>query len=594
MYISSAKLTGNPDETGWTQVHDFEPQDPSKLEARGRLFAVISARDGAVGRKILTRLNEEYYSDLSLAAFDALKNALAKVIGEFSAKDLGIGISAAGILGDVIYISVVGNSEVGVFRDGNFTRILNGKGGKVLSASGRPREGDMMVLSTSNFIGGVGEEVARTAVAADSVEQTIEAFAPQVHMKEGQGAKGLVIIKFDGEQDRKLPRPKLSLKKFSPRIFQRKLYIGRGEVGVEDVKKRKMAVSVGVILLVLLVLSIGFGIRSQSLKNSRVGFEAKVAQARHNMEEAKALFVLNPERARELFSASSILVDELLQNSSAQEVKELKKQIDQGRQVVLGEYEINLEEFLDLTLIGEKFEAEKMAATVEAVYIFDKAKKTIVEVEIGTKKTEVKVAPAQLNEVEAITAYSERIFVAENDGVFEVGGYRSKVLEKNWNGGILLYAYGGNLYILEKDTSIIWRYSVVADGFGSGKNWLAPGISVDLSRVASWAIDGSVWILTSSGHVEKYSFGSPQDISELKVFPELVRPTVVYTNEELANVYILDPESGRVVVVDKDGNYKAQYKSGVLKDAVGLAASEKEGKIIILTKDKLYSLPISH
>jgi hypothetical protein len=45
--------------------------------------------------------------------------------------------------------------------------------------------------------------------------------------------------------------------------------------------------------------------------------------------------------------------------------------------------------------------------------------------------------------------------------------------------------------------------------------------------------------------------------------------------------------------MDKDGNYKAQYKSSQLKDAIGLAASEKEGKIIFLTKDKLYSIPLN-
>jgi len=42
--ISSAKLTGTPGVTGWTQVHEFAPDDPEKLKARGKLFAVVATK----------------------------------------------------------------------------------------------------------------------------------------------------------------------------------------------------------------------------------------------------------------------------------------------------------------------------------------------------------------------------------------------------------------------------------------------------------------------------------------------------------------------------------------------------------------------
>ena len=66
------------------------------------------------------------------------------------------------------------------------------------------------------------------------------------------------------------------------------------------------------------------------------------------------------------------------------------------------------------------------------------------------------------------------------------------------------------------------------------------------------------------------------------------------TAQELSNIYILDRQNGRVVVIDKEGKYKAQYIHDKIKGALDLAVSEKNKKIIILTGDKLLSLEVKH
>ena len=78
------------------------------------------------------------------------------------------------------------------------------------------------------------------------------------------------------------------------------------------------------------------------------------------------------------------------------------------------------------------------------------------------------------------------------------------------------------------------------------------------------------------------------------VVPSLSQPSAIYTNEELNFVYILEKDSGRVVVTDKEGNYQAQYFSDKIREANGLVVSEENGKIIIVTNEKLYSINISH
>jgi hypothetical protein len=48
------------------------------------------------------------------------------------------------------------------------------------------------------------------------------------------------------------------------------------------------------------------------------------------------------------------------------------------------------------------------------------------------------------------------------------------------------------------------------------------------------------------------------------------------------------------LVVDKDGNYKAQYISDNIKTATKIVVSETDKKMILLEGDKLYSLDIKH
>ena len=59
-------------------------------------------------------------------------------------------------------------------------------------------------------------------------------------------------------------------------------------------------------------------------------------------------------------------------------------------------------------------------------------------------------------------------------------------------------------------------------------------------------------------------------------------------------MYVLDNEKGRIVVTDKNGEYKAQYLGDVVKNADNLVVSEKEKKVFVLTGNKLFFLNLKH
>ena len=629
--LSSAKIVGNPSELRWSQVVEHTP-DPETSEARlGSFYAAVSLakKDEStkeelikIGKEIMSSLQESYYKS-DKTPFEAVGHAVYEVSQKYSFSDISAEISCGSIYEGVAYVSSYSGGEVHLLRRGALSKIVSAPYGESKTASGKLSHEDMLIFSTPRFFLEVDKNLLETAQKSKSAEEFSETLASVVHAGNDAAGHALIVVQIPFGQkhvdevvspveDEKTVEEAISdqeaeidmvFEPQKPSFFERfrntskaglgrKLFIKRGEVEVEESQRRRSAVTVGLILLVLLSISIVFGLFQKNAKEAQSRYGSKVAEVEHNLEEAKTLFMLNPARARELFAISETLLSKLKEEYGEDDrIAALSTQIDEGRSGVLGEYDTAASEFVDLSLI-DGFEAEKMAGALGAVYIYDGNKRRVVEVEVDTKGTEVKAGPTQLNSVEAIASYAGLIYVADNDGVFGVGSARVEVLEKDWEGSILLEAYAGNIYLLEKSSSSIWRYPGLQGSFGDRASWLAPGIDIDLSKIVSWAVDGDIWILSSSGNVEKYSFGSPEDFDQATVVPGMEGPISIYTNEELDNIYVLDPPTSRVVVFDKGGGYVAQYNSQVMREAKGVYASEKEGKILVLTKEKLYSIEI--
>lgn len=627
--LSSAKLVGNPSELRWSQVLEHIPQEGTNEVGLGSLYVALSLAKkevsnkdelALVGKEALSFLESNYYKS-NKSPYEALGEALEGLSQKYSFSDTTMEISAASIHEGVAYVGSLSGGEVYLLRGGLMSRIVKSPLGETKTGSGKLAVKDMLILSTPSFFVSLSSQAVEAAKKSVSSQDFAESLASYVHSSDDQDAHALVsvfIAEREGipnqNQEKEMtveeaiteneqsepdltfqpPKPSL-LDKFknTPKVnFGRKLYVKRGEVEVEESQRRRTAVTVGILLLILLTLSIIFGLFQKRSKEAAAAYDSKISAVQHNLDEAKALFILNPGRARDLFTTSEGLINDLKKEYGEDEkINALAAQLEEGRGKVLGEYDTNVSEFVDLSLI-DGFVAEKMSGSVDSVFVYDGAKRRIAEIEIATKNTEVKAGPTQLNKIDAMTSYAGRIYVADPDGIFSVGSARIQVLDKDWSGDILLEAYAGNIYLLEKATSTIWRYVGLQGNFGDRSRWLAPGINIDLSKVVSWAVDGSIWILTASGKIERYSYGTPEDFDQATVVPAMASPKAIYTNEELDNVYVLDPDTERVIVFEKNGKYKAQYKSPAMKDAIGVYASEKEGKILVLSQDKLYSINI--
>jgi len=520
--LTKAVLTGVPGPSGWSQVHEFLPTDPEKLKARGHLFAVITAPEA--GREVLSRLHEEYFGEVAVKPFNALKLAVEKVSKEFESEGGGVEIAAISFVEGVVYSACGGGSRVMIDRDGSLATILESKEREVSSASGFPKAGDMIIAGSKSFFAKIPFEKIKTALSSGSPDTSIETLAPLVHEDPNSGGIGAVVVKFAEEEVKE----------------ERKIFIRPQLDFGTSPRAKKTTLLVGILLLAILAISIGFGVKQKSSKEKQA--------------------------------------------------RETERQLEAEAQEAAGYFKAEPELFLDLTLLSSGFKGDKLSFSNNNLFVLDKGSKKIVGIELPSKKSKVVVGQGKLNEVTDIASYEDRVFILAPDGVKEVEDEVKSVVEKDWEGEALIHAFAANLYVLDKSAGAIFRFSGSDEGFGSRQNWLAAGTKPDFNSATAWTFDGAIYVLTS-GRVLKFSQGSPQNFS---LPSEVQRADAIFAGDENEFVYILDKSGGKVVVTQKNGQFKAQYASDKISEAVGLIASEAERKIILLTGEKLLSIEMKH
>ena len=628
--IVPAKLTGNPDSSGWTQVHDFTPQDEEVLEKRGRFFAVVttsnttSSSDTIIsGREIVFRLHESYYGETEKSAFIALKSAVENVSKEFSNIDSGIEIAAVALLIDVVYCSVNGGSEIAILRDGKVFSLIKARSHTVSSASGKVAAEDTLIMGTSAFYKKFTHGFINASLINKAGQDAAEVFAPAVHSQGKSGNIGVVFVKFqEGIARESIPprtfieKPKRAVNAFPvarslrfdagavksrlsktfSSIFKKEVHVRvTGEEVFAANRRKNISAGFGVIVLMALLLSVFLGIRQKNTANVRAQYESRLAEVQHNLTEAISLASIDKARSRELFAYSRQLAEEMvLEGIVDPELEKVRKQILENQGELLGEYKVTPETFVDLSLLSDGFNAEESVVNKETLYILDKKGKKIISVNLNTKRSQVEAGPGSVQEATSLAVNNGRVMVGNSEGVFEVTSSRRQMSEVSLDSGDLLYAYAANLYVLSKNNSMIWRFVGTDSGYAGRKDWLAQGTEEDFTSVEQWVIDGAVWTLSGTGDVMKFSNGVKQNFSIREVYPEITALTAFYTNEELEELYFLDNENARIVVTTKTGEFVAQYISEGIKDATFVAVSSSVKRAVLVSGDKLYSFDLQH
>jgi hypothetical protein len=474
---------------------------------------------------------------------------------------------------------VYGKGSVMVYlaRDGKLAKLRESfeEGGSV---SGELREGDRVVMATTQFSEVVGMTEFKQILIEES--DAAEALAPLVH-KQGDTSGVAAVVGTVRGDEQKMRQPKMpSLRINTP---------------------RKLNLWVGGAILVLLILMIGVGMVRRVKQIDERAFNDLSTSVSAKVGESLGAAELNPERSRVLLAEAKGEVEGYLAGEIRDEYREKGKNllatIETTEDQAFKKNEIKLETVVELRVLAEGLTSDQMKSDGKGNLVFgDTSEDRIVSMNIADRSRQIvettsdKLVDLAVNESKlyglSATMVNEYFWKKDES---------KKVIEADefWKEPEVIELFAGNAYILDKDQGEIWKYPTLGDTFGGRRRWFAVGIAPDLSNIVDMKVVGDIWLLTSTGKLERYSRGAPANFL-MEGFPakgegkKLVDPKAVWVSESM--IYVLESGAERVVIFGEDGKYKSQYVSSEFAKASDLVVLDGRAYVLIENTVKEFGL----
>ncbi len=526
-------------------------------------------------------------------------------------------------VGSVFYIVVRGSGTVFLKRNGQYAKLLSGEG----SISGQGVIGDVVILTSGAFRLMIEESKLIALAEQASAMELAEKLAMVLNEQPDSAGCAAICMEVDAiiaseHMSAATQMPAKQASRLGVLVERIHLNTGAGKIrrfvhaNPQDkwstvrrhllLWRRRLKnpkVSITMLLLVSFGISVLFGVHKELTTKQDKQIVSVMAEANRMYEEGVALMELNPVKGRErLVSAKTALQSAkdkaTNKTKEGRRVLELYGQIDGALTDAMHAYQSEPQIFYDAGLLKSGGTVSGMAIESDTVILGDAKQKAIYSVSLPEKKGSIIGGGTGYETVQQVTVHGATGYVLLAEGVNAISIQQKQIKQNiirksdDWGTIAAMASFGGNIYLLDSGKSRIWKYVATETGFSDIREYLNPDTLPDLSRSTGMVIDGSVWIGTSDGKILRFTQGKENSFYPKGVDPAFGLHLVVYTSDETNNIYVLDNNNKRVVVLDKDGLYMSQYTWADNTPFTHLAVSEKHGKILLLGNDKIYSLDI--
>lgn len=518
-------------------------------------------------------------------------------------------------VGPVIYIVIRGSGKVLLKRNGQYANLLEQEG----SISGQVQIGDVFILTSGGCNQLLEERDVLALLENTKSTEASERIAMMVNNKADSAGCAAIVLEIDafvtsntnppqtiaskvGSVVRSYSDP-VKIKRFVHANPREKVLTVKRHLLLWRHRMKNPKISITVILLFCFGVSVLVGIQRELSTKKDTRLTGMMVEAQRMYEEGTALMELNPVKGRERLTAAQTTM-ESVQSSLNTKTKEGRRGLELYQQIhdaviqAMRAYKQEPQVFYDAGLLKSDGTATTMAVEGNTVLIGDNKEKALYTVTLPAKTGAIVGGGSGYETVQSVALHGSTGYALLADGISSID-LNQKTTKQNsikradeWGTITAMVSFGGNMYLLDTTKSRIWKYVATENGFSELREYLNPDTLPDLSKATSIAIDGSVWIGTNDGRIMKFTQGKEGTFSPKGIDPKLGLHLIVYTSDELNNVYVLDSDQQRVVVLDKDGMYLSQYVWEKATPFSHLVVSEKHGKILLLGNDAVYSIDI--
>lgn len=362
----------------------------------------------------------------------------------------------------------------------------------------------------------------------------------------------------------------------------------------------------GIILAVVLLV---FGISTMSKSQAKVAQEKayteQLAAIEDLMEQAAGAVIYKDEnQARSLYINAQTLIENLPTETEAQQeqteklLQNLQLALNEIRHLVtipnpplLADFELMTDGVFGNSLVNISGDIY-VAASDGRIYSLNQSKKKF---DASTTRIDENVTfISSANEGNAIYILTEEGSVYEGSAL-ETSLAQTTIENDRW---VDMVTYANRVYLLRSDESgnpaQIVRFNKNGSTFSEGSEWIDSNTSA-LTNVRSLAIDGTIYILLKNGTVHKFESGTESSWDIGIVDPPLTNATKIWTDAESEYVYILEADTQRLVVFEKNsGEFVVQYRSDSFVGLSDFIVDESGYTIYLLAGSKLFSIAPSH
>ena len=526
-------------------------------------------------------------------------------------------------VGNVVYLVIRGQGAVYVKRGAELASLMHEDG----AISGEVKDGDTFLLASQGFSTVLSREELTGLFDHLTPADVAEKLTLLLHEKTGgEGSVALVygisefaensLEKEPAEEDELVAEEEPAEEQigtdgrvksshgFVAGVRRRIKKIPSFHALISDIRvhPRKLTVVLAVVLVCLFVISVLLGVVKQTTAKKNEQVISALSDSEHAMEEGVALLELNPVKGRERLTEAKALLEPFVQTVSPRTVEgihvsTLYRQITDNLTHAMQIVEAPLTLYYDVSLLKKGAVASSMTRDGDMLAITDQVTNTVYQMDIGSKNAQIAGGGEALKNLLVAGIHGDTVYVLAEAGIsaLRLGDNKvTQVIKKDDVWGVIpsLVAFGGNVYLLDTKKSRIWKYVATEKGFSETREYLNPDTLPDFSQANSMAIDGSVWMGTTNRKILRFTQGKENAFTYKGVEPPFGTNLIVYTSDDTKNLYVLDGQNSRVVVLDKDGMYLAQYHFTSAQTPSGLVVFEEKKKMLLLAGGKLYGIDL--
>lgn len=618
----------------WSLARGFTPADEATLKRRGHLFVVATLKGpptfeaSAAGKIITDAMQEEYYSLLEGSPLSALEKAvvaahrrLLDIAHGTTTGTVGIDfdIVAAVLWGNILYLARLGTAAVYLLRAGEMKEICPAVEAQISVASGMIAPADTLILGSFKFrelfpVPYLEKNLDNLETLVQNNPQKEDLTVLVLRLIEEKEVSPDEVVKFVSPTKEKINAASSKIIPFLSRLLKRKepevsfpaaavisgLYLDRSSPRQRQLVRKQRFVFLTLAVVVLFIVSTVYTLRTQQKVRVAKEVASLSAEAERALLSATDFIDLNNRKVQELAMQAKELAGKITLLGDKPEGEFLNNRADQIlSRAIKASTRDHAELIYDFLIQGRGSAPTALAGDGRSLYVADAGTDSLYKLLLTQAPVKVeRLGGEQLSQVRLLSLYDGDLFGLDKNGLFRI------TLDKNTVKTNLIKSlsetaadffnvYLGNLYFLDARAGELNKYSPVVSGYSSKTPWLKD--KVDLSSVTGMTNDGNIYLLFKDNMVLKYTLGKAAEFSLTGLPQPLTNGVALFTEPDLADLYILDNGGKRLVVVSKDGVYQKQI---LLTDKVVSSPSlfwlDRVGKMLyLLDQTKIYRFDLS-